>query len=250
MRQPHIQLEDTLNIRYALLPGDPGRVERIGSFLEEAELLGFSREYKSLRGRYKGTEVLVMSTGMGGTSTAIALEELRRIGVTHAIRVGSCGALQSGIAVGELLLACGAVRCDGVSRAYVPECFPAVPDTELLTACIRSAEELKFPYRVGIVRSHESFYLDNIRAISEEWSARGVLGSDQETAAVLTVGRLRGMKTMSILNVVAPWKQDIAESVGEYAGGESAAARGEKREILTALEAVAYIARREAEDRT
>lgn len=238
MRQPHIQLEDDLNIRYAILPGDPGRVERIGAFMEGTEYLGFSREYKSLRGRYRGVDILVMSTGMGGTSTAIGIEELRRIGVTHILRVGSCGALQSDIACGDLLIASGAVRDDGVSRAYVPESYPAAADAELLFDCMEAVKTLGFPHHVGIIRSHESFYLDNIMEINESWSARGVLGSDQETAAVLTVGRLRGMKAMSILNAVNAWKQNVAEGVGSYAGGANAAAEGERREILTALEAI------------
>jgi len=237
MKQPHIQLDDTLHIPYALLPGDPGRVERITAFLEDTEELGFHREYKSLRGRYKGVDVLVMSTGMGGTSTAIGLEELKRIGVTHAIRIGSCGALQSFLRRGDLILACGAVRNDGTSRAYVEESYPAVPDRELLNACVVAAEELGFSHHVGLVRSHESFYLDDFQELCEKWSRLGVMGSDQETASVLTVGRLRGLRAASILNVVSPWKQDFMEGVGSYAGGENAAAEGERHEILTALEA-------------
>ena len=245
MKQPHIQLEDSLGIRYALLPGDPGRVERIGRYLESVEELGFHREYCSLRGKYKGTDVLVMSTGMGGTSTAIGIEELKRIGVTHMIRIGSCGALQENIRRGELILASGAVRQDGASRAYVEECFPAVPDLELMNACVEAAKRLGYAHHVGLVRSHESFYLDDFHELCEKWSRLGVLGSDQETAAVLTVGRLRAMRAACILNVVSPWKEDFTEGIGAYAGGENAVAEGEKHEILTALEAIAYLNGRE-----
>lgn len=241
MKLPHIQLEDSLAIPYALLPGDPGRVERIAPYLEAVEDLGFHREYRAIRGKYKGMDVLVMSTGMGGTSTAIGMEELKRTGVTHVIRIGSCGALQSELRRGDLILACGAVRHDGASRAYVEEAYPAVPDTELLHACITAAQSLGCRHHVGLVRSHESFYLDDFRTLCEKWSALGVMGSDQETAAVLTVGRLRHLRAASILNVVNTWDQDTTEGVGAYASGENAAALGEKHEIMTALEAFHFL---------
>ena len=119
MKQPHIRLDESLNVRYAILPGDPRRAERIASHMSEVEDLGMNREYRSLVGTYRGARILAMSTGMGGVSTGIAVEELHNIGVTHAIRIGSCGALQTDIAPGELLIAAGAVRDDGTSRAYV-----------------------------------------------------------------------------------------------------------------------------------
>ena len=132
MKQPHICLDETLGVRYAILPGDPRRAERIASHMSEVEDLGMNREYRSLVGAYRGARILAMSTGMGGPSTAIAVEELRRIGVESLLRIGSCGALQSGIAVGELLLVQAAVRDEGTSRAYVPEGYPAVSDAALL----------------------------------------------------------------------------------------------------------------------
>lgn len=192
MKQPHIQLDESLNVRYAILPGDPRRAERIASHMSEVEDLGMNREYRSLVGAYRGARILAMSTGMGGVSTGIAVEELHNIGVTHAIRIGSCGALQTDIALGELLIAAGAVRDDGTSRAYVREGYPAVPDTELLLALTESIRAQGFAHRLGIIRSHESFYIDDIEEINEYWSKKGVLGSDMETAALLTVGRLRG----------------------------------------------------------
>lgn len=246
MRQPHIQLDD-LGIRYALLPGDPGRVERIGAFLEEPKDLGFHREYRSLRGKYRGLDVLVMSTGMGGTSAAIGLEELRRIGVDTVLRVGSCGALQPEIGTGDLILASGAVRQDGVSRAYVEESYPAVPDPRLLFDCVAAAEALGVPFHIGVVRSHESFYVDDLAERNAFWSAKGVLASDQETAGILTVSALRGLRAASILNTVSRWsaETDVAQGVGAYARGEDAAAEGERREIRVALEALIRAAGRE-----
>lgn len=245
MKQPHIQLDESLNVRYAILPGDPKRAERIAQHLENVEDLGMSREYRSLVGTYRGARILAMSTGMGGVSTGIAVEELKNIGVTHAIRIGTCGALQPDIASGELLLAIGAVRDDGTSRAYVREGYPAVPDTELLLTLSESVRALGFPHRLGIVRSHESFYIDDIDAINAYWSDKGVLGSDMETAALLTVGRLRGLKCASVLNTVVHSGESIREGVGAHASGASTTAEGEQRSILAALETFARLASEE-----
>ena len=253
MKQPHIQLDESLNVRYAILPGDPRRAERIASHMSEVEDLGMNREYRSLVGAYRGARILAMSTGMGGVSTGIAVEELHNIGVTHAIRIGSCGALQTGIALGDLILGCGAIRDDGaskayvhpeypaVSRAYVREGYPAVPDTELLLALTESIRAQGFAHRLGIIRSHESFYIDDIEEINEYWSKKGVLGSDMETAALLTVGRLRGMKCASVLNNVVRWKECISHGAGSYAAGADAAAAGEEHSILAALETFARL---------
>lgn len=246
MVQPHIQLDETLNIKYAILPGDPARVSRIAEQMENVEELVFNREYRSVRGTYQGVPVLAMSTGMGGASMAIAVEELKNIGITHIIRIGSCGALQAGIGLGDLILVNAAVRDDGASRTYVPEAFPSVADTALLCACIRAGRDKGFRCHEGLCRSHDSFYIDNEDDISAFWSKRGVLGSDMETAALFTVARLRGVKAASILNNVVIWGEDTSESIGSYADGASLTAQGEKNEITVALEAFARIERGEA----
>ncbi len=241
MVQPHIQLDESLNIKYAILPGDPARVSRIAEQMEKVEELGFNREYRALRGTYQGVPVLAMSTGMGGASMAIAVEELKNIGVTHIIRIGSAGALQEGIALGDLILVEGAVRDDGASRIYAPDSYPGVADHDLLAACIRAGREKGFRCHVGLCRSHDSFYIDNNEDISAAWSKRGVLGSDMETAALFTVARLRGVKAASILNNVVIWGEDTSESIGSYADGASLTAQGERDEITVALEAFVRI---------
>lgn len=241
MAQPHIQLDENLGIKYAILPGDPARVSRIAEQMEHVEELGFNREYRSVRGSYKGVPVLAMSTGMGGASMAIAVEELKNIGVTHIIRIGSAGALQEGIGLGDLILVNAAVRDDGASRIYAPDTFPGVADPDLLAACIRAGREKGFRCHVGLCRSHDSFYIDNNEDISAAWSKRGVLGSDMETAALFTVARLRGLKAASILNNVVIWGEDTSESIGSYADGASLTAQGERDEITVALEAFARI---------
>ena len=237
MKQAHICLDETLGIRYAILPGDPARVDRIAACLENPQELVYNREYRSLRGKYKGVDILAMSTGMGGCSMGIAVEELHNIGVQAAIRIGSCGALQKGIGLGELILVSGAVRDDGASKAYVPGIYPAVADFTLYGCCVEGAKTVGAVTHEGICHSHESFYHEENEQESAFWSKKGVLGADMETAALFTIGRLRGMKTASILNNVVLYGTDTADAIGDYVGGESATAKGERLEILTALEA-------------
>ena len=243
MLQPHIQLDESINVKYAVMPGDPGRLDRIAEQLGDVEELSYNREFRSLKGTYKGVPVLAISTGIGGSSAAIALEELRSIGVEAMIRIGSCGALQSDIPLGTLILANGAIRDEGTSTAYADVRFPAVPDTELLFNCIEAARELGWPHRVGIVHSHESFYIDTNDEESAHWSALGALGADMETAALFTAGAIRRVKTASILNNVVLYGEDTKESIADYTGGEDMAALGEKREITIALEAFYKLSR-------
>ena len=245
MKQPHICLDETLGIDYAILPGDPARLDRIAEQLENVQELAYNREFRSLCGEYRGVRVLALSTGIGGCSAGIAVEELHNIGVKAMIRIGSCGALQTGIALGDLILVCGAVRDDGASKAYVDVRYPAVADPVLLNCCMESAKTLGCRSHVGLAHSHESFYHEENAQESAYWSSKGVLGADMETAALFTIGRLRGMKTASILNNVVLYGTDTADSIGDYAGGESATARGERLEILTALEAFALLEKRE-----
>ena len=206
VRMAHIQLPEDLGIEDAILPGDPARVDRVAALLEQPEELMFNREYKSVRGLWKGRPVLIISTGMGGPSTAIAVEELARTGVRQMIRIGSCGAL--------------------------------TPTLDLLNACRTAARRQQAPYQIGIARSHDCMYRDDNPALYETWSRRGVIASDMETATMLVVGRLRGVRCASILNVVAGFHKNVAESVGRYQNGEQAAAAGEHLEICTALDAL------------
>ncbi len=238
MLQPHIQLDETVNARCALLPGDPARLDRIAPFLSEVKELAYNREFRSLRGTYKGLPVLAISTGIGGASAGIAAEELHNIGVRAMIRIGSCGALQPKVKLGDLVIVNGAVKDDGASKTYSQAIFPAVPDAELMFACIEAAKELGFAHHVGIARSHDSFYTDQEAEIDAYWSRQGVLGADMETAALFTIGSLRGFKTASILNNVVAFEQDTLESIGSYVSGENLAMQGERNEILTALEAL------------
>lgn len=236
--EAHIRLSEEMGFRCALLAGDPARLDRVAEQLEEVRELAYNREYRSLCGRYRGVTVLAMSTGIGGASMAIAVEELRHIGVEAAIRIGSAGSYQPHIGLGELILASGAVRDDGASRAYVPGEFPAVADPALLQCCIEAARECGVTAHTGLIRSHDSFYTDREDEICAYWSGFGILGADMETAALYTVGALRGLKAATILNNVVLYQADAGEGIGQYASGDSLTAAGEKAEILTALEAL------------
>ena len=243
--QPHIRLDPSIQVNYALLPGDPARLDRIATFLNDAEELAFNREFRSLVGVYKGLRILALSTGIGGASAGIAVEELHNIGVEAMIRIGSCGSLQKNIALGELVIANGAVRDDGTSKTYIQPEFPAIPDTQLLVACIAAAREMNIPHHVGLVRSHDSFYTDREESIDAFWSKQGVLCADMETAALFTIGRLRGIRTASILNNVVLYEEDTSDAIAQYVQGEELTLRGEQYEIQTALEAFIRINRSE-----
>ena len=201
--------------------------------------------YHCISGTFRGVRILAVSTGIGGPSAAIAVEELRHTGVSHMIRIGSCGALQPGIRIGDLILAQGAVRDEGTSAAYVSRSYPAVSDAEMLCLCQEAAAKNGITTHTGIVRSHDSFYVDGQDAINEHWSGRGILGSDMETAALLTVAGLRGVKALSILNNVVLWGNDTFHSIGAYSEGDTDGAGGEKASILLALETFAAIDRKE-----
>jgi len=235
--QPHIRLDHNYGARCALLPGDPARLDHIKTFLTDAQELAYNREYRSLVGSYQGVSVLAVSTGI--------VEELKNLGVTNMIRIGSCGALQPQVKIGDLVLVSGAVRDDGASKTYIDPIFPAVPDSELLFACVQAAKERTYRYHTGIARSHDSFYTDREAEIDAYWSKRGVLGADMETAALYTIGHLRGIRTMSILNNVVAFEEDTLDAIGSYVDGETAAMQGEEHEILTALDAFVQITKQD-----
>ena len=241
--QPHIRLDHNHGARCALLPGDPARLDRIQPFLSDVEELAYNREYRSLVGNYQGVRVLALSTGIGGASAGIAVEELKNLGVENLIRIGSCGSLQPQVKIGDLILVSGAVRDDGASKAYIEPIFPAVPDSDLLFACVCAAKNRAIRFHTGIARSHDSFYTDREAEIDAYWFKRGVLGADMETAALYTIGRLRGLSAMSILNNVVAFEEDTLDAIGDYVDGATAAMQGEEHEILVALDAFVRISK-------
>jgi uridine phosphorylase len=236
--QPHIRLGNYHKIKYALLPGDPARVDEAAKFLDSPEVVANNREYKTILGSFKGVPVFVTSTGIGGASTGIAVEELKNVGVKVMVRIGSCGSMQPEIDLGHLVIASGAVRNEGASDAYIDRSYPAVPDTELLFHLVEAARNLRYTHHIGRVRSHDSFYTDEEQGIDTFWAGKGILAADMETAALFVIGGLRGIKTASILNVVVEKEGDLEGGINDYLDKKNESKLGEEQEIITALEAI------------
>ena len=154
----HLMLKPGDIAPYVLLPGDPERVPKIAEFWDESKEVARHREYVTYTGRYKGTEISATSTGIGGPSAAIAVEELAQVGAKTLIRVGSTGSIQKDITVGDLIIATGAVRLDGTSKQYVRAEYPALANYEVVLALIEAAESLGVKYHLGIIASTDSFY--------------------------------------------------------------------------------------------
>ncbi len=194
--------------RYVLLPGDPGRVEIIASFLDEAREIASNREFHTMTGMLEGIPVSVTSTGIGGPSLAIAVEELVRIGADTFIRVGTCGGMSTDVLPGDLVIATGAIRSEGTSREYMPLEFPAVADFGVVNALTDATKELGCRYHVGIVQGKDSFYgqhepermpvrrrlLDNWQA----WIDGGCLASEMESPALFVIASTLHVRAGSI----------------------------------------------------
>ncbi|MDR3304863.1 MAG: nucleoside phosphorylase [Clostridiales Family XIII bacterium] len=230
-KQPHIQLDEQAAATKAVVVGDPARVDKFKPHLSGAQDLAYNREFKSIAGTYAGERILVLSCGVGAPSAGIAVEELYNIGVRKIIRVGSAGAMQSGIDLGELIIGIGAVRDDGLSKQYVDIAFPAVPSPELLMA----AKQLAPGAVYGVIRSHDGFYMDDNAETEAYWSSKGVVGADMESGILFTLGLLRGIETLSILNNVVLYQEDLSDGVNALAHGDDKVAKGELASIELAL---------------
>ena len=248
-RMYHIGLSKEDGAGYAILPGDPGRVEKIAVYLENPAFVAQNREYTTWAGTLAGERVLVTSTGIGGPSAAIAVEELCKIGVHTLIRVGTCGGMQLEVRGGDLVLPTGAVRMEGTSREYVPLAFPAVPDYRVLHALVRAADTLHHTYHTGVVQCKDSFYgqhspesMPNAPELLNKWDAwikAGVLASEMETAALFTVSAARRLRAGAVLFTV--WNQERARR-----GETDAQPQDTAPAIRTAVEALRFLI---AEDR-
>ena len=214
----HIGLskKDIEGAKYAILPGDPGRVESIAKFLTNYKKLTVNREYTSYLGDLDKEKVLVISTGMGGPSTAICVEELKLLGIEYLIRVGTCGGMQIDVEAGDIVVVQAAIRQEGTSKEYLPVEFPAVADYKVLNALVSSCEETKGRYHVGVVQCKDSFYGQHSperMPVSydllnkwDAWIKGGALASEMETASLYTVASCLRMHAAAVLLVV--WNQE------------------------------------------
>lgn len=227
--------------RYALLPGDPGRVEKIAKYLDHPQFLSVNREYTTWIGELAGEKVLVMSTGMGGPSTAIAVEELSRTGVDTFIRIGTCGAMQLDIVGGDLIIPTGSIRMEGTTREYVPIEYPAVPDLDVTSALVRAAKNAGKRYHTGVVQSKDSFYGQHSPdtmpvgyELENKWNAwikAGCIASEMEGAALFIVSSVRRCRAGAVF--LSVWNQER-----EKAGLENPTVHDTADAIETAVDAL------------
>lgn len=195
--------------RYVILPGDPGRVEKIAAYLDDAHHVQTYREYTTWTGYLDGEMVTVMSTGMGGPSTAIGVEELKKCGADTLIRVGTCGGIDPDIVPGTLIIPTGAIRKEGTGREYVPIEFPAVPNFDLVAALRAAADKLGYKHALGVVECKDSYYgqhdpesmptEDELKSKWKAWQRAGAVGSEMESATLYVVASVRRMRAATVL---------------------------------------------------
>ena len=224
---------------YVLLPGDPGRVPKIAKYWDEARQVAIHREYNTYTGKYKGVPISATSTGIGGPSTAIAIEELLRVGAHTFIRVGTTGSIQRDVKVGDIIITYASVRLEGTSRQYVMIEYPAAASPEVVMALIEAAETLGVRYHVGITASTDSFYTGQgrlgFKGYMQSWmkniipdlQAARVLNFEMESATLFTLANIYGVRAGMVTAVVA-----------NRVTGEMVPGAGEEDAIKVANEAV------------
>ncbi len=232
--QYHVELAEGDVANTVLLPGNPERVDKLKAIWDTAEEVAHHREYRTATGTYDEVPISVTSTGIGSPSAAIALEELARIGVDTFIRVGSCGAIQEQMAVGDLVISTGGVRQEGTSSDYIRQDYPAVAHEEVVSALVAAAERLDFAYHVGITMSSDSFYTGQGRvgydgydpnvseSLIEELRQANVKNIEMEAAALMTLANVYGLRAGAVCSVYANRVTGEFRTEGEHRAAECA----------------------------
>lgn len=212
-KQYHIQVGNGDVGRYVILPGDPKRCAKIAEYFDDARLIADSREFVTYTGTLDGVKVSVTSTGIGGASASIAMEELVMSGADTFIRVGTCGGMQTFVESGDVVIASGAIRMEGTSREYAPIEFPAVADIQVTNALMQAAGSLKQRVHVGVVQCKDAFYGQHspeTKPVSyellhkwEAWKRMGCLASEMESAALFIVAASLHVRAGSCFLVMA-----------------------------------------------
>ena len=219
--------------RYVLLPGDPGRTEKIASYFDEAKEIAFNREYRTFTGSitgYDGKKIKISttSTGIGCPSTAICVEELIKIGADTFIRVGTAGSLQRSVDIGHVVVSTAAIREEGTSRQYIPLSYPAVANLEVTNALVEAAKKLKIKAHAGIVHCKDAFYIESAPGDPElplqeynemlwkAWERGNTLATSMESAALFVVSSIKKVYAGEILAIIgATWANaPIVKKVG------------------------------------
>ena len=233
--QKHIRCRPGDVAPYVLLPGDPARAERIASIFAASTLTARHREYTVFTGEtQQGSPITVCSTGIGGPSSAIAIEELQRVGATHFIRVGSAGARQAHIPIGAVVIVTAAYRGEGTSTAYLPMPFPAVADLGITVALQEAAKVQKLEAHTGVAYTRDAFYRKD-EALNAQLTEAGVVAAEMECSTLFIAGSVLGVKVGSVLgtdsNIWLKKQPSLAEKEERYM-------QAEKRAIEVAIGAV------------
>ncbi len=212
-RQYHIQVAAGEVGRYVILPGDPKRSAKIAKYFDDPVLIADNREYVTYTGTLDGVKVSVTSTGIGGPSASIAMEELYRCGADTFVRIGTCGGIQPEVKSGDLVVATGAVRMEGTSREYAPIEYPAVADLTVTNALVRAAERKGVSLHAGVVQCKDAFYGQHepekmpvsyeLLNKWEAWKRLGCLASEMESAALFIVASHLHVRAGSCFLVMA-----------------------------------------------
>ena len=240
-KQFHIHCVEGDVGRYVILPGDPGRCEKIAALFDDAHFVSQNREYTIYTGTLLGEKVSVCSTGIGGPSASIAMEELHNIGADTFIRVGTCGGIDLDVRSGDVVIATGAIRYEHTSREYAPIEYPAVADFEVTTALVQAAKNLHMPYKVGVVQCKDSFYGQHdpkrmpvsyeLLNKWEAWKRLGVKASEMESAAMFVITSALRCRSGACFHVI--WNQER-----EAAGLDQDMTENTGAAIKTAVEAI------------
>lgn len=218
-RQYHIQVAQGEVGRYVILPGDPKRCAKIAKYFDDPVLVADNREYVTYTGTLDGVKVSVTSTGIGGPSASIAMEELYRCGADTFVRIGTCGGMQTEIKSGDVVVATAAIRMEGTSKEYAPIEYPAVADLEVTNALVAAAKEQGYDFHAGVVQCKDAFYGQHepeempvsYELINkwEAWKRMGCLASEMESAALFIVAGKLHVRAGSCFLVVANQEREL-----------------------------------------
>ncbi len=210
--QYHIGLRTGDVGQYVILPGDPKRCAKIAKYLDNPVLMADQREYVTYTGTLDGVKVSVTSTGIGGPSAAIAMEELVKCGAHTFVRVGTCGGIDLAVKGGDVVVATGAIRMEGTSKEYAPIEFPAVADLEVANALVKAAKKLGYTHHAGVVQCKDAFYGQHspermpvsyeLTQKWEAWKRLGCKASEMESAALFIVASALNVRCGSTFHVV------------------------------------------------
>lgn len=244
----HVQLGKGDVGKYVILPGDPKRCEKIAAYFDDPVLVADSREFVTYTGTLDGVKVSVTSTGIGGASASIAMEELTNCGASTFIRVGTCGGMQTEVCGGDLVIATGAVRMEGTSKEYAPIEYPAVADLTVTNALVTAAQKTGAVFHTGVVQCKDSFYGQHqperhpvgyeLQDKWEAWVRMGCMASEMESAALFIVGAYRKVRVGAIMLVVANQER-------EKQGLPNAQVHDTDQAIRVAVEAIRELIRKE-----